>query len=114
MPSPLIILAKLDAIGVAVAIGAGVLALPLFYLIHCGLTYCCLLHALRFCRKNSLDIVRYKCGPAFNASGLKTECILFELDCLDCKKQRKLIHLLVWVFGIRRVLFNDEYPESCD
>jgi hypothetical protein len=45
-------------------------------------------------------------GPAFGESG-KTEFTIFELDCLDSQKQRKLVQLLVWVFGIRKI-FPDE------
>src|SRR5215469_4526913 len=99
--SPLcVMLAKLDGPGVAVVVGAGVLALPLFYFVHYGLEYCYLVHARRFCRRHGLELSRWRCEPACDKSGLKTEFTLVELDCLDNQKQRRLVRLLVWVFGV--------------
>ena len=108
----LLILAKLDAVGVPLSIGAGILALPLFYLLHSTLNYCYLVHARRFCRRQGFEISRWRCGPAFDQSGLKTEFTLVELDCLDGQKQRRFVRLLVWVFGIRKMLSDDKYEES--
>ena len=51
---------------------------------------------------------------AFDQSGAKTEFTIVELDCLDFQKQRRLIRLLVWVFGIRKVLSDEIYPDSYD
>ncbi len=90
-----------------------VVALPLMYAIHCGLDRCCLIHARRFCRRKGLEVRRSRAGMAFR-SGLKTEFTIVELDCLDEQKQRKLIRLLVWVFGIRKVLTDEIYPSSYD
>jgi len=45
---------------------------------------------------------------------VKTEFTIVELDCLDAQKQRKLIRLLVWLFGVRKVLSNEIYPDSHD
>jgi hypothetical protein len=51
---------------------------------------------------------------AFDNSGVKTEFTIVELDCLDGQEQRKLIRLLVWVFGVRKVLIDEIYPDSYD
>lgn len=51
---------------------------------------------------------------AFDQSGTKTEFTIIELDCLDLQKQRRLLRLLVWVFGIRKVLSDEIYPDSYD
>jgi hypothetical protein len=51
---------------------------------------------------------------AFDQSGVKTEFTIVEVDCLDGQKQRKLVRLLVWVFGIRKVLSDEIYPDSYD
>lgn len=51
---------------------------------------------------------------AFDASGLKTEFTIVELECLDDQKKRKLIRLLVWIFGICRVLNDEIYPDAFD
>ena len=92
-----------------------ILDLPLLlYAVHCGLGYCCVRHARRICRRNGLEIRRSRAGMAFNQSGVKTEFTIVELDCLDGQKQRKLVRLLVWVFGIRKVLDDEKYPESFD
>ena len=50
----------------------------------------------------------------FDERGLKTEFTIVELDCLGRQKQRKLVRLLVWVLGIRKVLSDDIYPDSYD
>jgi hypothetical protein len=42
---------------------------------------------------------------------VKTEFSIVEMDCLDAQKERKLIRLLIWIFGIRKALIDD-YPES--
>lgn len=87
---------------------------PLFYGVHCGLDYCCLKHARRFCRKRGLEVKRWRLGPAFDQTRAKTEFTLVELDCLDRQGQRRLVRLLVWLFGIRKVLGDEQYPESPD
>jgi len=92
----------------------GILALPLMYAVHCCLDYCCLRHARRFCRQNGLEISRSRWQPAFDRTGVKTEFTLVELDCLDGRKQRKLVRLIVWVFGVRKVLNDESYPDSYD
>jgi hypothetical protein len=115
MPAMLFIAsAKLGFLEGVLIVGVSILALPVLYLVHRGLEYCCLIHAQRFCRKNGFEIVRWRCGPAFDCSGIKTEFTLVDLDCLDGRRERKLVRLLVWVFGIRKVLINEKYPESHD
>jgi hypothetical protein len=104
--------AKFDTTGIIVIVVAGVIALPAFYLVHRGLEYCYLLHARRFCRKNGFVLVRWRYGPAFDKSGVKTEFSIFELDCLDTQKQRRLIRLSVWIFGVRKILPDDESLSS--
>jgi hypothetical protein len=101
-------LTKLDLLIVCV------LAVPLGYLVHCGLNYCCLVYARRFCRRQGFKIIRWRCGPALEQSGVKTEFTLVELDCLDGQNQQRLVRLLVWLFGIHRVLSDEKYPESRD
>jgi hypothetical protein len=103
--------ANVGALDVRMLILVGVLTLPAFYLVHRTLEYCYLLRARRFCRKNGLKVVRWRCGPAFDRSGVKTEFSIVEMDCLDAQKERKLIRLLIWIFGIRKALIDD-YPES--
>jgi hypothetical protein len=99
---------KSSATGIIVIVVAAAVALPAFYFAHRGLKCCYLLHGRRFCRKNGLKLVRWRSGPEFDASGVKTEFTILELDCLDVQKQRKLVRLLVWIFGIRKVLSGDE------
>jgi len=45
---------------------------------------------------------------------MKTEFTIVEVDCLDVQQQRRLIRMLVWIFGIRRVLSDELYPDSYD
>lgn len=114
MSSAFIASAKLDTPVIIFLIIVGVLALPLMYAVHCALDYCCLRYAQSFCRRKAFDIRRWRIGPAFDGSGIKTEFTIVELDCLDDQKRRKLVRLLVWVFGIRKVLNDEDYPESHD
>jgi len=86
----------------------------LYWGVHCALDYLCIRHARRFCRRQGLEVRRSRAGIAFEQSGAKTEFTIVELDCLDAQKQRKLIHLLVWPFGVRKVLSNEIYPDSHD
>ena len=93
----------------------GVLALGyLLWVVHCGLDRVCIRHARRFCNRRSLDIRRVRCQPAFEPSGIKTEFTLVQLDCLEGQNQRRLVLLLVWPFGVRKLLSNEIYPESYD
>ena len=51
---------------------------------------------------------------AFEPSGVKTEFTIVELDCVDTNRERRLIRLLVWAFGVRRILTDESYPSSHD
>ena len=92
----------------------GILGVLLMYAVHCALDRCCVRHARRFCRRKGLEVRRSRAGMAFDQSGVKTEFTIVEVDCLDGQKQRKLVRLLVWVFGIRKVLSDEIYPDSYD
>ena len=106
--------ASLSTAEVVFIVVAGILALPLFYAVHCGLNYCCLRYAQRFCKQHGFAISRWRCGPAFDQSGVKTEYTLVELDCLDAQKQRRLVRMLVWLFGVRKLISDDRFPEAHD
>ena len=93
---------------------AGILALPAFLAVHLGLRRVYLMHARRFCRKNGFAPVRWRGAPAFDSTGVKTEFSLLELDCLDAQGRRKLVRLLIWAFGVRKVLSVADYPETQD
>lgn len=95
-------------------LGAGVLIVLLMWVVHRGVDYCCLRHAWRYSRRNGVQVIRSRWRPECEASGIKTEFTLIELDCLDDRKQRKIVRLLVWVFGVRKVLSHENYPEALD
>lgn len=46
--------------------------------------------------------------------GVKTEFTLVQLDCFDSQKQRRLVLLLVWPLGVRKLVSDEVYPESYD
>lgn len=95
------------------AIVAFAIALMYFWWgVHCTLNYLCIRHARRFCRRQGLEVRRTRAGIAFEQFGPKTEFTIVELDCLDAQKQRKLIRLLVWLFGVREVLSIEPFPEE--
>ena len=82
--------------------------------VHCALDRLCMRHARRFCRRSGLDICRVRCQPEFEPSGVKTEYTLVQLDCLNPQKQRRLVFLSVWPFGVRKLMRDEEYPDSYD
>ena len=86
----------------------------LLWFVHCTLDRVCMSYARRFCARSGLDARRVRCHPAFEPSGVKTESTLVQLDCLDAQKQRRLVLLLVWPFGVRKLVSDEKYPESYD
>lgn len=102
---------------VAIYVVAIPVALYLFWVVHRVLDRVCVRHARRFCRRQGLEICRVRWQPAFVPSGgkrVKTEFTLVQLDCVDTQKQRRLVLLMVWPFGIRKVVSDEKYPESYD
>ena len=69
---------------------------------------------LLLCRRSALEIQRVRWQPQFDASGIKTESTLVEIDCLDAEKRRRLVTLSVWPFGVRQVVGNAPFPTSAD
>ena len=100
--------------GFLASLASCMLGVLLIYPVHCALDSICLRHALRFCRRRGSEVRRGRVGIYYDEQGLKTEFTVVELDCLDGQKQRKLLRLLVWVFGVRKVLNDDVYPDSHD
>ena len=90
-------------------------SLYLAWVVHCTLGRVCVRHARRFCRRHGLEICRVRWQPAFEPSRgkrVKTEFTLVQLDCFDAHKQRKLVLLQVWPFGVRKMVSDEKYPES--
>ena len=96
------------------AIIAAFMVLMLGWYVHCGLDRFCTILARRFCVKRGLAIHRSRTAIATGASAVKTEFTIVELDCIDSSQQRRLIRLLVWVFGVRELLSDENYPASHD
>lgn len=88
--------------------------LYLVWVVHCALDRVCVRHARRFCRRIGLEVSRVRWQMAFEKTGVKTEFTLVQLDCVDAQKRRKLVLLLVWPFGVRKLVSEEEYPESYD
>ena len=94
-----------------------VATLYLFWVVHRTLGRVCVRHARRFCWRRGLVISRARWQPAFEPSGgkrVKTEFTLVQLDCFDAQKQRRLVLLLVWPFGVRKLVSDEKYRESYD
>lgn len=85
-----------------------------FWVTHIMLARLCISHARRFCNRSGLEFRRARCQPELEPSGIKTEFTLVQLDCLDAQKQRRLILLSVWPFGVRKTLSDEPYPDSYD
>ncbi len=91
---------------------AGILAIPLLWWVHCGLERHYVRLARRFCIKRGLTPIRWNCGPAFDDTGVKTEFSIVEFDCDHLNEGRKYVRLLVWIFGVRKVLIVEPYLEK--
>jgi hypothetical protein len=85
-----------------------------FWFTHISLGRFCVRHARRFCSRSGLEYRRARWQPEIDSSGIKTEFTLVELDCLDAQKQRRLVLLSVWPFGVRRTVSDEPYPDSYD
>ena len=91
--------------------------LYLFWVVHCTLDRIIVRYARRFCSRRGLEISRIRLQPAFEPSGdrrVKTEYTLVQLDCLDSQKQRRLVLVLAWPLGVRKLVSDEIYPESYD
>ena len=102
----------MPALLIIVALAAGIPAfLYLFWFVHCTLGRICVRHARGFCIRRGWAVQRARWQTAFDRSGVKTEFTLVQLDCLDTQKQRALVLLLVWPFGVRKLVSDERYPE---
>jgi hypothetical protein len=90
----------------------GVLVFPLMVYVHCGLERIYVLFGQHFCKKHGLTISRVRCGPEFDEDGLKTESSLVEFDCIAPDGERQFVQLRVWIFGVRKVLRMEPFPEE--
>ena len=89
------------------------------WVVHCALDRVCVRHARRFCTRRGLEVGRVRWQMEFErrqdgTRGVKTEFTLVQLDCFDRQKQRRLVLLLVWPLGVRKLVSDDIYPESYD
>jgi hypothetical protein len=78
-----------------------------FWVTHIMLSRLCVRHARRFCSRSGLQTRRARWQPEFEASGVKTEFTLVQLDCLDAQKQRRLVLLSVWPLGVRETVSDE-------
>lgn len=74
----------------------------------------CVRYARMFCCRSGLEFRRARWRPEFERSGIKTEFTLVQLDCLDAQRQRRLVLLSVWPFGVRKTVSDEPYPDSYD
>src|SRR5690348_8824275 len=89
----------------------------LAWIAHCVLDRVCVRHAKRFCRRHGLEVSRVRWQMEFEERpdgnrGAKTEFTLVQLDCVNGQKQRRLLLLRVWPFGVRQLISDEFYPES--
>ena len=103
-------------------IGFAIFSIAMIYVAwvaHCTLNRICAIHARGFCTRHGLVVSRVRWQIEFERRpdgrrGVKTEFTLVQLDCLDAQKQRRLVLLSVWLFGVRKMVSDDKYPETYD
>jgi hypothetical protein len=88
----------------------GLCAILSLALVHWGLQQLYLFYARRFCQKVGLTPLHSRSGPAFDVFGMKTEFTIVEVECRNADQSIKIIRLLVWIFGVRRVLKPEQPP----
>lgn len=98
----------------AVGVVGGPAVLYLFWLVHGPLERIAVAYACRLCRRRGLEVQRVRWRPDFAPSGFKTEYTLVQLDCSDADNGRRLVEVVAWLFGVRRVVRDEPYPESFD
>ena len=103
---------KMDGLTIIVLIVCGVITIPLLWWVHCGLESWYVRLGRRFCMTRGFTPSRWRCGPAFDATGVKTESSVVELDCEHPEKGRQLVRLLVWAFGVRKILGIEPFSEE--
>ena len=89
----------------------------LFWVVHITLDRVIVRHARRYCSRRGFEINRVRLQPAFEASGgrkIKTEFTLVQFDCLDAQKQRRLVLVMAWPLGVRKLVSDEKYPEFYD
>ena len=91
----------------------------LLWFVHCALDRVCVRRARTFCERHGLEVSRVRWQMEFEqrpggSRGVKTEFTLVQLDCFDNQKQRRLVLLRVWPFGVRNLVSDQIYPESYD
>lgn len=99
-------------IGLAVALIP--CSLLLLWLVHGALQRVCVGHARRFCRRRGFHANRVRWRPAFDETGVKTEFTLVQLDCFDPQKERRLVTLLAWPFGVWKQVGDEVFPDSAN
>ncbi len=97
---------------IVVLIVCGVITIPLFWWVHCGLESWYVRLGRSFCTRRGLTPSRWRCGPQFDDAGVKTEYSVVEIDCDRPEEGRQLVRLLVWIFGVRKVMSIGPFPEE--
>ena len=96
----LLLIVALVVVGIPAVLYAG-------WVTHLMLGRLCVRHTQRFCLRSGWEFRRARWQPELEASGVKTEFTLVQLDCLDAQKQRRLVLLSVWPFGVRRTVSDE-------
>jgi hypothetical protein len=94
-----------DAATTILLIVIGILPLPLLFFAHVVLERTYLAYAYRFCRKRGLTVQKWRKERVGESS-------FVELDCLDQEQRRRLVRLVVWIFGVRAVLSIEEFSDE--
>lgn len=84
----------------------GIITLPLYWLTHILLQSWYQFLARRWCARQGMTPLRWRSGPEFDSTGIKTEFTVVEVECDHPEDGRKYVQLRIWVFGVRQVFVN--------
>ena len=88
------------------------LALWLTWRFHLWLRRRFIAYARRHCEKNGIEVVESDCSPEFDERGAKTEFSIVVIKGRDAGGQTRFVCMQVWIFGVRKVLADEPWPES--
>lgn len=96
-------LGALEMPEIGLLILAGVVCIPLFWIVHRALNRICFAHVKRYCRTHDIDVSGWRLFPSVDQRGTKTENTQIEVLSSGPEGGQKVYRFIVWVFGIRSV-----------
>ena len=96
-------LAALAMYEIALLIGAVLVTIPLFVIVHRTLDKIMISYVKRYCQTHAIEVSEWRISPAFDPRGTKTESTQIEVLSSAMDNSKRIYRFIVWPFGIRSV-----------